>query len=638
MTLAPPGTSDAPRETARPAPANLNPRGELGNMAGSSRSIPTFPSQAPRHGEPPLTADQHVTRRLAAVLAADVVGYTRLMGEDETGTHRDLNLVWASVFNPTVARYRGRIVKTMGDGALVEFGSAVDAVNCAVSIQSAMAERNASNHEQPRIEFRIGVNLGEIVTEGADIFGDGVNVAAHLESHAPKGGVLISDLVNSQVKGKIDATFVDAGEITLKNVDEPLRAWRLGGDEPGSATGPALRIGAAMMPSIAVLPFSNMSGDPEQDYFADGLVEDILTTLSKLSGLRVIARNSTFVYKGRAVDVREVGRELDVRYVLEGSVRKDGNRIRISAQLIEAKTGAHVWAHRYDRALDDLFALQDEITLLLATEMQVHLTEGEQARLRYTTTSNVEAWSWWVQGLAHFRGPVTKDRLTGARNCWQQALALDPNSAPLNAALAFIQASDARFGWWEDRETALRKGEEYVERGLAIDPTNPDVHTSSSMLLLVRRRHDDAVVEARKAVDLGPGSADVATFASFVFACSGHAHEAVVQIERAMKLSPKYPPTYLGHLGNAYRLMARYQDAIAAFTAYGERSPGAGLVDLVLCYQRTGRSAEAKASARRVLAANPKFTIGNWRKTQFGNDVAYLEADVAALVAAGLPD
>jgi adenylate cyclase len=585
-----------------------------------------------------LTADQHFTRRLAAVLAADVVGYTRLMGEDEMGTHLHLNAVWAKVFNPAVARYRGRIVKTMGDGALVEFGSAVNAVNCAISIQRAMAERNASSHEQGRIEFRIGVNLGEIVTEGDDIFGDGVNVAAHLESLAPKGGVLISDLVNSQVKGKIDATFVDAGEVTLKNVDEPFRAWRLGEVEGAAVRGPTVKIRETVMPSIAVLPFSNMSGDPEQDHFADGLVEDILTTLSKLSGLRVIARNSTFVYKGRAVDVREVGRELDVRYVLEGSVRKDGSRIRISAQLIEATTGAHVWANRYDRALDDLFALQDEITLLLATEMQVHLTEGEQARLRYTTTSNFEAWSWWVQGLAHFRGPVTRDRLTGARRCWEQALALDPNSAPLNAALAFIHASDARFGWWEDRDTALRKGEEYVERGLAIDPANPDVHTSSSMLLLVRRRHDDAVAEARKAVNLGPGSADVATFASFILASSGYAQEAVLQIERAMKLSPKYPPTYLGHLGNAYRLMARYEDAIAAFKAYGELSPGAGLVDLVLCYQRTGRSDEAKAGARGVLVANPKFTIGNWRKTQFGNDLAYIEDDVAALEAAGLPE
>jgi len=584
-----------------------------------------------------LTDDPHFTRMLAAILAADVVGYTRLMGEDETGTLLYLNLIWAEIFNPAVARYRGRIVKTMGDGALVEFGSAVDAVACAVAIQSAMADRNASTQGRRRIEFRIGVNLGEIVIEDADIFGDGVNIAARLEGQAPRGGVLISDLVNAQVKGKIDATFVDAGEVSLKNVDEPMHVWCWGEMGAVAAPVPTIRSGQTAVPSIAVLPFSNMSGDPEQDYFADGLVEDIITTLSKLSGLRVIARNSTFVYKGRAVDVREVGRELDVRYVLEGSVRKAGNRIRITAQLNEAATGAHVWANRYDRALDDLFALQDEITLLLATEMQVRLTEGEQARLRYTTTSNVEAWNCWVQGLTHFRGPLSKDGFTNVRKYWEQAVALDPNSAPLNAALAFVHYVDARFAWWNDRETALRTAAEYVERGLAIDPANPDVHTSSSLLLLLRRRHDDAVVEARKAVELGPGSADVAVFASFVFACSGEPQEAVVQIEKAMKLSPKCPPTYYGHLGNAYRLTGRFDDAIAAFKAYGERSPGAGLVDLVLCYQQTGRITEAKAGAQRVLAANPKFTIGNWRKTQFRNDVAQFEADVAALEAAGFP-
>jgi adenylate cyclase len=582
-------------------------------------------------------SEQHLTRRLAAILAADVAGYTRLMGVDETRTHVHLSSVWAQVFNPTVARYRGRLVKTMGDGALVEFGSAVDAVNCAAAIQRAMAERNASTDDPARIEFRIGVHMGEIVTEGADIFGDGVNTAAHLEGRAPKGGVLISDLVNSQVKGKIEAAFVDAGNVRLKNVDQPLHVWRLGDGDATTGLRPPIGSVDLNVPSIAVLPFSNMSGDPAQDYFADGLVEDIITTLSKLSGLRVIARNSTFVYKGRAVDVREIGRELDVRYVLEGSVRNAGNRIRISAQLIEAATGAHVWANRYDRALGDLFALQDEITLMLATEMQVHLTEGEQARLRYTTTNNVEAWNWWVQGLAHFRGAVNRDNLTQARKAWEHALVLDPGSAPLNAALAFIHASDARFGWWDGREIALQKGEAYVERALAIDRENPDVHTSLSLLLLYRRRYDEAVAEARKAVDLGSGSADVAAFASAVLATAGYPQDALLQIERAIKLSPKCPPAYMGHLGNAYRLVGRYENAIAAFKAYGERSPGAGLVDLVLCYERLGRSAEARTAAQGVLATNPKFTITSWRKTQWASDPAFIDSDAAMLESAGLP-
>ncbi|MEO5699369.1 MAG: adenylate/guanylate cyclase domain-containing protein [Casimicrobiaceae bacterium] len=585
-----------------------------------------------------MNASQNLTHRLAAILAVDVVGYTRLMGDDETRTLRELNRVWDEVFNPEVARHRGRVAKTMGDGALVEFGSAVDAVTCALAIQTAMADRNTGLDAHGKIEFRIGVNLGEIVTDGVDIFGDGVNVAARLEGQAPRGGILISDLVNTQVSGKVDVAFVDVGEVSLKNVSRPLRAWCWGEMKSAAVGDPAPPTGEPAVPSLAVLPFANMSGDPEQDYFADGLVEDIITTLSKLSGLQVIARNSTFVYKGRAVDVREVQRELGVRYVLEGSVRKAANRIRITVQLIDAGTGTHVWANRYDRALDDLFALQDEITLLLATEMQVRLTEGEQARLRYTTTSNVEAWNWWVQGLAHFRGPLSKEGFTSVRSCWEHAIALDPESAPLLAALAFVHYVDARFGWWGDRATAVRTGAGYVQRGLAIDPSNPDVHSSAGLLLMIQGRHDEAVVEARKAVDLGPGSADVATFASFVFACAGHAHEAVKQIERAIRLSPKCPPTYLGHLGNAYRLASRFEDAIAAFRTYGERSPGAGLVDLVLCHQQMGRPDDAAADARRVLAANPHFTVANWRKTQVRRDGAQLDAEVAWLAAAGLPE
>src|SRR5205823_1923178 len=337
-----------------------------------------------------------------------------------------------------------------------------------------------------RIVFRIGINLGDIIIEGDDIYGDGVNIAARLEGIAESGGITISEDAWRHVQGKVAANFVDIGEQSLKNMARPVRVYRVELGEVSTPQPAAPMLASTDKPSIAVLPFQNLSGDADQEYFADGLVEDIITTLSKLAGLRVIARNSSFVYKGRAVDVRKVGRELDVRYVLEGSVRKAGNRIRITAQLIAAETGAHVWANRYDRALDDLFALQDEITLLLATEMQVRLTEGEQARLRYTTTSNVEAWNCWVQGLTHFRGPLSKDGFTNVRKYWEQAVAFDPNSAPLNAALAFVHYADARFGWWNNRETALRTGAEYAERGLAIDPANPDVHTSSSLLLLLR--------------------------------------------------------------------------------------------------------------------------------------------------------
>src|SRR5450755_548725 len=338
------------------------------------RWIRRFPSRAHRHAERPLTAAQHLTRRLAAILAADVVGYTRLMGEDETGTLLQLNLVWAEVFNPAVARFRGRIVKTMGDGALVEFGSAVDAVTCAVAIQSAMADRSAPTQERRRIELRIGVNLGEIVIEGADIFGDGVNVAARLEGHAPRGGILISDFVNAQVKGKIDAVFVDAGEVSLKNVEQSLRTWRWGEAEataapasvPESSNPSALTSGAVRADEgfwVAVLPFKYSGSNADLTALAEGLSEEIVTGLSRFSYLRVIARGSTSRYASGAADVRTIGKELGARYVMEGSLRQVGPKLRLAVQLVDAVSGAHLWAENYERTFspEAVFELQDDL-------------------------------------------------------------------------------------------------------------------------------------------------------------------------------------------------------------------------------------------------------------------------------------
>lgn len=391
------------------------------------------------------------------------------------------------------------------------------------------------------------------------------------------------------------------------------------------------------MPSIAVLPFTNMSGDPEQELFADGLVEDITTTLSKLAGLRVIARNSSFVYKGRAVDVREAANQLGVRYVLEGSVRKSGNRIRISVQLVDAGSGSHVWAERYDRAIGDIFAVQDEITLVLATEMQVKLTEGEQARLHYTTTSNVEAWTHWVQGLSHYRRVITEEESAAALACWNRALALDPTSAALNAMVGFEHVVDARFGWWDDRSTALAKARNYAGRALELDAENADAHITSGFTFLMEGSYDNAVAHARRAVQIAPGSADVATYACFILASSGYPGEAVAHGERAMTLSPNYPGQYLGILGNAYRLSERIEEAIAVFRAYHARSPGFGLVDLVIVYQQTGRPQEAKQAAEQLLSIRRNFTVAAWVNTQFRADTAGLKTDIAALRAAGLP-
>jgi adenylate cyclase len=577
--------------------------------------------------------EQQITRRLAAILAADVVGYSRMMGVDEAGTVAALRQMWSETFNPAVAARHGRVVKTMGDGALVEFGSAVDAVECAIALQRTLAERNATT--EPRLEFRIGVNLGDIIIDGDDILGDGVNIAARLEGQAPRGGILASDVVHAQVNGKVGVTFVDAGEVRLKNIDRPLRVWRWEGTAAPAAL-PAQ--GWAEQPSIAVLPFTVMSSEPEQEFVADGLVEDVLTTLSKLSGLSVIARNSSFVYKGRAVDVRQVARELGVRYVLEGSVRKAGSRIRITAQLIDAANGTHIWAERYDRDIDDIFAVQDEITLRLATEMQVRLTEGEQARLRYTTTSNVEAWNLWIQGLNHNRGPVTGENQIQARRCWERALALDPNSAPLNAMLGFMHFADARFGWWDDCETAVSKAEDYVNRALALDPDNPDAHRAGAGLLLIKSQFAAAAAAARRAVELAPNLADVLVFAGFVLQCSGRPDEAIHLIEKGMALSPSCPASYLGQLGNAYRLVGRTEEALHAFRAYHARSPGFGLADIAIIHEQAGRLDEARATAAQLVAARPGFTVTSWIRTQFRCDTEQLAADIASLRTAGVPD
>jgi adenylate cyclase len=455
---------------------------------------------------------------------------------DEAGTLAALKQRRREVLGPLVTQHNGRVVKLMGDGVLVEFSSAVDAVECAIELQKGFAAANQGLSEARRIVWRVGINLGDVVVEGSDLYGDGVNVAARLETLADPGSIFVSRSVYDQVKRKLACGFDELGPRAVKNIAEPVHVYRVRHDhnEPKHESLPL-----PTKPSIPVLPFSVMSTDPEQGFFADGLVEDILTTLAKLSGLSVIARHSSFAYKGRAVDVRQVARELGVRFVLEGSVRKASSRIRITAQLIDATTGIHIWADRFDRSINDIFAVEDEITLTLATEMQVRLTEGEQARLRYTTTTNVEAWSLWIEGLNHNRRPDTTDSHVQARRCWEKALALDPGSAVLNAMLSDVHYSDARHGWTgEDRETALKKAEAYLARALAIDPENPDAHRSASGILLLKSRFNEAAAAARKAAKFGPNMADVLVFGGFVLTCCGSAAEGVGQIERVFCAKP----------------------------------------------------------------------------------------------------
>ncbi len=584
---------------------------------------------------------ENVERRLAAILAADVVGYSRLMEANEERTMAALKHHRRESFDPTMAKHGGRIFKVMGDGFLVEFGSAVSAVLCAVDIQQGMARRNQDVPEDQRITFRIGVNLGDVMVEGTDLNGDGVNVAARLEGLAETGGICVSAKVHAEVRGKLDAAFIDMGERVLKNITQPIHVWRWEGQfakNPTPIAGFALAL-ATDKPSIAVMPFLTANNDTAQEFFADSLVEDILTTLSKLPELSVISRNSSFVYKGRAVDVRQVARELGVGFVLEGSVQMADNRIRVFAKLINAVTGAHVWADRFDRTVEDVFAVQDEITLKLATEMRVRLTEGDQARLRYNATTNLEAWNLYMEGIRSHRRWVTAEGLHHAQHCWKKALALDPGSAALNGLLAVSHFSDARHSISrDDRDLALKKSQDYVDRALVIDAEDPDAHRALSGILLMNARFDEAAAVAHKTFRIAPNFPEVLVFAGFVLACCGRAAEGIGQIEKAITLSPNYPGWFLGVLGNSYRLVGRNEEALMVLWGRHAREPGFGLSDIIMLQDQAGHIDEARETAKQLAATRPSFTIAGWLRTQFRSDSEQMADDLAALRKAGVTE
>ena len=480
-------------------------------------------------------AEHGVERRLAAILCADIVGYSRLMGADEVGTLARMRTLRADLIDPGIGAHNGRIVKTTGDGLLVEFASVVDAVECAVDIQRSMAAHNSGIPEEQRIVFRMGVNLGDVIVEDGDIFGDGVNVAARLEGLAPPGGICVERTVRNQVRDRMPIKFEDLGEQEVKNIARPVRVFRVVLDEaaaseiprpaaipaapwkrkavaagvavlvaaagivlwqlpwqpaggPDAADGPALAL--PDKPSIAVLPFNNMSGDPEQEYFADGMSEDLITDLSKISGLFVIARNSSFVYKGKSVDVKQVGRALGVRYVLEGSVRRAGNRVRINAQLIDATTGRHLWADRYDGSLADVFALQDEVTRKIIAELKVHLTPTEQARQARKGTVDVDAHDAFLRGWAHYLRS-TPDDYAKAVPYLEEAIRRDPNYGRAHAALASLYRA-ARFHGWQGRlgvtpDDALERAMDHIEKAMK-QPT-PLAHQAASRILTSQGGH-----------------------------------------------------------------------------------------------------------------------------------------------------
>jgi adenylate cyclase len=565
------------------------------------------------------------SRRLAAILAADVVGYSRLMGADEEGTLERLKAIRRELSDPKIEEHHGRIVKTTGDGLLVEFPSVVGAVRCAVEVQQVMAERNADVAAERRIELRIGINLGDIISDDVDIYGDGVNVAARLEALAEPGGVCVSRVVRDQVRDKLDFGFNDRGEQQVKNIARPVRVFdvRIAAATATSVPVPDPPTRAALplpdKPSIAVLPFQNMSGDPEQEYFADGMVEDIITGLSRIKWLFVIARNSTFVYKGKPIDVKQVGRELGVRYVLEGSVRKAGNQVRVTGQLIDTADATHVWAQRYDRALDDIFALQDELTISVVGAIEPTLRRAEIERARRKRPDNMDAYDLYLRALPHvFTGmPETADKALGLL---EQAIKLEPDYAAAHAFIAWGHRTRyVRGGLQQETKLAALR-----HAGIAI-ATGSDDATALAVAAFVigalDRDYETAFDAFDRALVLSPSSAITLAFGALIRTWAGDDATAVEQAEQALRLSPFDSLIYITYLALSYAhwFTGHFDEALSAANRSAQANPqfSVACVLQAAAFASLGRIDEAKASARRALSLEPTFTIGFWVGANF---------------------
>jgi adenylate cyclase len=557
-------------------------------------------------------AEEQVKRRLAAILAADIVGFSRMMGADEEGTLSRLKRMRAELVDPSIGEYRGRIFKTTGDGLLAEFPSVVDAVQCAARVQAGMHERAAAEAaEDRRIVFRVGINLGDVIVEGDDLYGDGVNVAARLEGICDPGGVFISGSAHDQVAQKCKLCFEDLGERSVKNIAKPVRVYRLviAGQAPAMVPRPAAaKPTASETPSIAVLPFQNMSGDPEQEYFSDGITEDIITDLYKLSGLMVIARNSAFTYKGKPVDVREVGKRFGVSHVLEGSVRRAGGRVRITAQLLESGNGHHVWAERYDRDLQDVFVVQDQITREIVEALHVKLLRGEQASVWRQLLRKPEALDAYYKGIDRLNR-ITKEANEEAARCFGQVAALEPESPLGHLGLAWAELSASRYGW--DDAKAFQRAAELARKALELDEGCADAHALLGYYHLVGGQHDQAIESGERSVALSPNHADNAANLACSYAVSGRPADAVFTMRKAMRLGPVYPTWYLQILGFAHYLLGEYDEAEAACKQALEREPAYAdaRVTLAAAHHARGRVDEARREAAELRRHDPAFRV-----------------------------
>jgi adenylate cyclase len=564
---------------------------------------------------------QPVKRKLTAILSADVKGYSRLMGEDEKGTVRTLN-AYKEIMTNLIHQHRGRVVDAPGDNVLAEFASVVDAVECAVEIQKELKTRNAELPENRRMEFRIGVNLGDVIEDGEQILGDGVNIAARLESLSEAGGICISGTAYDQVENKLSIGYEYLGEQTVKNIAKPVRVYRAL-MEPEALSRRGLEVASKERmalplpdkPSIAVLPFVNMSRDPEQEYFSDGITEEIITVLSKVPNMFVIARNSVFTYKGKPVKVKQVSEELGVRYVLEGSVQKSGDKVRITAQLIDALSGHHLWAERYDRDLKDIFALQDEITMKVITALQVELTAGEMAGMIAKGTKNIDAFIKYLQAY-ELMYSATKEGNAQAKKILEEAIALDPDYPRLYMGLARAHALDVWDGTTESPDKSLARAFKLAQKAISLDNSNAAAHGALGEIYMMKKQYDKAIAECERAVSLDPNSAENIFWLGMVLNYAARAEEAIPYLQNAIRLNPLPPAIYFIQLAVSYRDSGQYEKAIEASKKALQREPNTqyAYIHMAVSYIRLGQEKEARAAAAEILRINPKFSLDRYAK------------------------
>jgi TolB-like protein/class 3 adenylate cyclase len=594
-------------------------------------------------------SSEHVERRLAAILAADVAGSCRLIGIDEEGALAQLKALRKTLFDPKISDHRGRIVKNTGDGALVEFGSVVDAVRCAVEIQRSMAEQNMDVPQVKRIEFRIGIHVGDIIIEDDDIFGDGVNIAVRLEGVAEPGGVSISDDAHRQIRGKVDITFEDLGSQSLKNIAEPMRVWRVPNGLGVPPVPNRLPVGDAEplalpdKPSIAVLPFQNMSGDPEQEYFADGVVEDIITALSRVRWLFVIARNSSFTYKGRAVDVKRVARELGVRYVLEGSVRKAASRVRIAGQLIDGSTGAHLWADRFEGALEDIFDLQDQMTASVVGAIAPRLQQAEIERAKRKPTESLDAYDYYLRGMASFY-QWTREGMSEALRMFYRAIELDPDFASAHGMAAWCYGARKSYCWMTDRVQEIAETARLARRAVELGRDDAAALSAGGYTLAyVVGDLDDGAAFIDRALALNPNLATAWYHSGVARNWLGEPDSGIEHLGRAMRLSPLDP--LIGWMqvatAHAHVFAGRYDVASSwAGMALRERPDHLNALRIAAASNAlAGRLEQAQKALARLRQLDPARRVSNLRDTmgpyRRAEDVARYEE---GLRRAGLPE